>query len=103
MNWFWWPVLTLTVFVCFMAGIMPNDQGLTLTRCWLKLKYSISIWESALAILGVILAVIFHILTGAFKLMTFVHGALMILSEGAAEMIGLALPTYPKETKELEK
>lgn len=103
MSWLMWPALAFILTGLLVAGIVPEDQGLTLMRCWLKFKYAISIWEYALAILGVVLAVAFHILAGFFRLMTFAHGVLMILSEQAAEKIGLYYPTYPNDIKELEE
>lgn len=103
MGWLVWPFLAFSLTGCFLAGLAPSDQGITLSLCWLKLRYSLSLWDYTLAILGGLIAIVFHILAGFFRVMAFAHGVLMILSERAAEMIGLALPTYPNETKELEE
>jgi len=94
----WW-ILTLTALglvLCFVAGIVPEDQGLSLFQCWDRVKYSVSVPERVVAIVtGLFLVVILYVLNGMLRLLTLAVGALTILTGELAQWIGGMLPPYP--------
>jgi hypothetical protein len=103
----WWVVAGVLVALCFVAGIVPEDQGMSLARCWDRVRYSVSAPEWILAIVtGVFLVVILYILNGTLRLLTLAVGVLTIITGVLAQRIGEILPPYPRGSgkyKEVEE
>ena len=94
----WWAIgaLVLGLALCFVAGVVPQDQGLSLAKCWDRVKYSVSMPEQMVALTtGVLLVVILYIVNGMLRLMTLGVGILTIVTGALAERIGEILPPYP--------
>jgi hypothetical protein len=92
----WWVIVAVAVLLCFVAGIIPEDQGLSLARCWDRVRYSVSGPEWILAIVtGVFLVIILYVLNGMLRLLTLAVGTLTIVTGALAQWIGEMLPPYP--------
>ena len=94
----WWAIgaLVLGLALCFAAGVVPQDQGLSLAKCWDRVKYSVSMPEQMAALTtGVLLVVILYIVNGMLRLLTLGVGILTIVTGALAEWIGEILPPYP--------
>lgn len=99
-----WMVLGVVLAGCFAAGTIPGDHWLDLVWGIRRIRFSVTLWELTLNVIGVVANVVCQTLAGAFRILTFVLGCLMIVSDRAGERIGSSLPTYPKdERKEVEK
>ena len=98
----WWLIgaLVLGLALCFAAGVVPQDQGLSLAKCWDRVKYAVSTPEQIVALTtGVLLVVILYIVNGMLRLMTLAVGILTIVTGALAERIGEILPPYPMGTE----
>lgn len=94
----WWTVALVSVglLLCFAAGIVPEDQGLSLAKCLDRVRYAVSVPEWILAIVtGVFLVVMLYILNGMLRLLTLAVGILTIVTGALAQWIGGRLPPYP--------
>jgi hypothetical protein len=107
-----WMIMGVVLAGCFAAGTIPGDHWLDLMLSLRRVRFSAHPLEAVVNVLGVIANVICQILAGAFRLLAFALGCLMVITERTGERIGASFPLYPKkdiptypkdEPKELEK
>ena len=94
-----WCALVLTL-AFFAVGAVYTDGGLSLVKCWDRVRYSVSAPEWIIAIVtGIFLVVMLYILNGMLRLMTLSVGILTILTGVLAQWIGEILLPYPMGSK----
>lgn len=78
---------------CLLAGIWP-DRGLSLMRCWWKVRYATTWTDAVVGITGWISATALYVIIGMARLIILFGGVIGILSTAVAERNGGWLPTY---------